>query len=360
MESVTEFIEAGYTYCGQRSEGGRIVVSLSWERRPEACLRCGHAVLHSHGWRARRLSHAPIGAAPCDLLITFRRFRCAACRASAGSAQPGVAPRARISAALAEFVRLQVLWLGSALSRLGQWLGLGHHALRRCLPAPDGIGGIGARELADLCIDEVYFHEPRQFLSVLSTARGKVLGLCEGRGEAPTRKLLCALPGAVREGVRTLATDLSAGQRKAARECLPDALICADHFHLARLITRMLRETARAYPKHSRPQQCAKQAAWELRELLKRRDWPAADRAMRTLAEWIERFAGSQGPLGKLWRLVEGWQLEIEGYMLTRRTTGPAEALNRKIAALRRRACGYTNLGNFSHRILLLNLSSHH
>ena len=57
---------------------------------------------------------------------------------------------------------------------------------------------------------------------------------------------------------------------------------------------------------------------------------------------------------------MEGWQLEIEGYLLTRRTTGPAEALNRKIAALRRRACCAASLGNFTQRILLLNFSSHH
>ena len=79
----------------------------------------------------------------------------------------------------------------------------------------------------------------------------------------------------------------------------------------------------------------------------------------RAHAEWIEGFAGSRGPLGKLWRLVEGWQLEIEGYMLTRRSTSPAEALNRKIAALRRARSG-ANLDNFSRRILLLNFSPHH
>ena len=359
MESVTEFIDAGYTHCGQRNEGGRIVVSLSWDQRPVACGRCGHGVLHGHGWRGRRLSHAPIGVAPCDLLIAFRRYRCAACKALASAALPRLRPRARISAGLAEFVRLQVLWLGSALSRLGQWLALGHHALRRCLSGIEP-AAVGAEDLLHLCIDEVYFREPRRFLSVLSTASGKVLGLCEGRGEAPTRKLLDALPQTAREAVRTLATDFNAGQRRAARECLPDALICADHFHLARLITRMRRETLRAEGKDSPACRRATVAARQLRALLKRRDWSAPDIALRTLSAWLERFEDAKGALGKLWRLAEGWQMEIEGYILTRRTTGPAEALNRRIAALRRRACGGASLGNFSQRILLLNLSPHH
>ena len=69
-----------------------------------------------------------------------------------------------------------------------------------------------------------------------------MLGLAEGRGNQPSRRLLAALPELVLERVETLATDLSLGQRRAALDCLSNALVCADHLRVVRLIRKSLRE----------------------------------------------------------------------------------------------------------------------
>jgi transposase len=144
-----------------------------------------------------------------------------------------------------------------------------------------------------------------------------------------------------------VASDFNAGQIKAAQSCLPLALVSADRFHLARLMRRMLRNC----PPAQLP--AARQAARELRGVL-------AAREAAELEQWIQRWQGHSGPLGSLHATVERWQVEIENYIQTRRSTGPAEALNRRIALLRRCACGYTSIRNFTHRILLLNLAPHH
>jgi transposase len=75
---------------------------------------------------------------------------------------------------------------------------------------------------------------------------------------------------------------------------------------------------------------------------------------------WLGRWHDTPGTMHTRWKTVDQWQLEIEGYLTTGRSTGPAEALNRRIALLLRRACGYTNLHNFTQRIMFLNVSLHH
>jgi transposase len=295
------------------------------------------------------LSHAPVGLKPCDLLISFRRYRCLACGKVHSPQLPLVAPRARISEALRGFVHFAASGLGLAFRRLAQWLKLSWATLRRCLaPAPDPLVGAAAQELRQLCLDEVFFCEPRRHLTVLSCASGRVLGLAEGRGAQPSRNLLSALPEPVLERVETLATDLSLGQRRAALDCLPNALVCADHFHVVRLIRKRLREA----PAAQRP--LLGPAARQLRETLRGDDSAGID-------TWLKRWL-RQGPpaLAKLYGTVDRWQLELEAAIETKCSTGPAGALNRKIALLRRLACGYTNIDSFIQRILWLNHPPHH
>jgi transposase len=345
MESLTEVLGlGGLELTAVRREGVFSILEARSAARVERCPRCGSGHLHSHGWRLRRLSHVPLAQSPCILELRFRRFRCQDCRAVSSPDLEAAAPRRRLSAALRRWVAFAALELRVALAALGRWLKLGWGALRACIdvPPPPNL-----EDLRHLCLDEVFFREPRRYLTVLSCADGRVLGLAEGRGATPSMQLLQRLPPAVLEQVQTLATDFNWGQRRAALEQLPNALVCADHFHLARLIRRMVRETPAAQRLQSR------RAARELRAVLRGGD-------SSRLEDWIADHAAATGALGALQRHVQRWQLEIESAIETGRSTGPAEALNRKIALLRRQACGYTNRDSFIQRILWLNLSPHH
>lgn len=349
MDSVTEFVSCGYVYAGTEQIPGGMLVRLCWPGRPTSCRHCGTGNVHSHGSRTRRLSHAPVGETPCDLLVSFHRFRCQSCRRVFTPKLPLLAARARISEGLRRFVCFAATTLKLSFEPLVRWLRVGWTTLRRCLPAaPDPLATASQEELRHLCLDEVFFCEPRRYQTVLSCASGRVLGLEEGRGDAPSRRLLMALPPQLREQVETLASDLNYGQRRAALACLPNAVVCADHFHLVRLLRKTMREAAASQRHLLSP------AVRQLRSILKGNDTKAVD---RWLDQWLE-----QGPaaLQSLYGTIEKWQLEIESAIETKRSTGPAEALNRKIALLRRLACGYTNLNNFRQRILWLNFPSHH
>jgi transposase len=303
--------------------------------------------VHSHGWRDRRASHVGIGQLRCDVQLHYQRWRCLACSRVFAPELPGIAPRARLTGELCAHIRTQVVQLGSTVLKVAQWLQAGWHTVWRCLLRPVKINEIPAEELAHLCLDEVRYRSPQHFVTVLSCAAGHVLGVADGRGLRPSAALLATLPEQVRADVATLATDFNLGQRRAAREALPNADICADHFHLVQLIREMQR--------HCTEQQrsAGRASAWELRGILQEHDpWQ--------LQRWLDRWQAASGALHTLWKTVNEWQLEIENFIQYRRTTGPAEALNRMIGLLRRAAGGYTNFNNFILRIFLLNEVSHH
>jgi transposase len=313
MSSLAEMYGmSGWTVTHVQHQGQSWCIEAKLEGRRPCCPYCGAAAgrQYRHGWRTRYVSHLPVGLACCDLLVRFARYRCQECRRTNTPELPGLGRRARLSDRLRQYVNDLVVKFHMSVQPLAEWLQLGWNTIWRCIrqappPALD--------EARDLCLDEVFHCEPRQYLTVLSCANGQVLDVEPGRGEVPSRKLLLRLPDTVRELVETLATDFNAGQRRAAYACLPQAEVVADCFHLLRL-----------------------------------KDQPA-------LYSWQH----TPGTLHKLWKTVDQWQLEIEGYLNTGRSTGPAEALNRRIALLRRRACGYTNLNNFTQRIMLLNCSLH-
>lgn len=350
MSSVTELLHLvrleGLEYIACWAEGIRSVIEARLPQAPRpACPYCAAppARQYVHGWRRRRVAHLPVSEQPCDLLLSFPRLRCQECGRTHTPALPGIARRSRLSSALREFVSFLAVRLGAAVEQLRRWLQLGWNTLWRCVGAapPPLLDGV-----RHLCLDEVFYREPRQYLTVLSDADGRVLDVEPGRGEQPSRRLLERLPQAVRERIETLATDLSLGQRRAALSCLPHAEVVADCFHVVRLARRALRDTPSA--EHG----AARCAVAGLRRVLAGGDGHA-------LACWLDAWRHARGALGTLLKTVNQWELEIESYLTTRRSTGPAEALNRRIALLRRRACGYTNLSNFTRRILLLNCSLH-
>lgn len=347
MESVTEYIESGYVYAGVEINCESLEVCLEYHRRPECCCNCRGTRLHSHGWRERRFSHVPVGLRSNELKVRYRRFRCADCHRLQLVELPLFERRSRITQQLRDYIHSTIVKLQCTVKNLAIQLRLGWHTVLHSLrTAPRGLDTASPEELLHLCVDEVFYRAENHFLTVLSTASGRVLDICEGRGFVPTQKLLCQLSKAQRDAVETLATDLNSGQRKAAYKMLDNALVCADHFHLVRLIKRWLRSLDKGELSRCR------RAARELRAILK---YGTSD----GLQDWLNRWGQLRLP-GSLYDTIYRWQIEIESFLETGRTTGPAEALNRRIAYLRRTACGYTNLNNFVQRILWLNHSAHH
>ncbi len=339
---------AGYAIIDSRWCGARLVYTVQpqSEAVPD-CPYCGRGKMHRHGMRERRLSHAPQGCVPVELVVRVRRYRCAQCCQTHTPAPLGLPRRARLSPALREFLAWLCGSLLAPVSRVAQAFLLGWQTVKNCLvpAAPPDL-----TQLRHLCIDEVYRGQRHLFKTILSDAlTNNPLGVAEGRGRQPAERLLGALPAPVRERIETLATDFAEGHRSAGYRCLPNVQVVADCFHLVRLGRLAVREsTVQAKP-------VARQAVRELRVLLQDRQSPALGR----LQGWLTKWAGSTGPLAAFHRTVTNWELEIEAYLATGRSNGPAEVLNRKIALLRRRACGYANQSNFNQRILSIRSSSH-
>lgn len=346
MKSIAAALGLPYYIIGKVYKREHYVELHVHQRRcpRPTCPHCGHGKPWKHGTRTRCVTHLPLGLLSCNLIVTVQRFRCPACRKTFTQGLPGIARRARLSKALRDFIHYLVVYQHAVLFKLQAWLKLGWNTLLGCVrpgKAP------GLEQLRHLCLDEVAYRRPRSFLTILSDAEtGRVLGTCAGRGNAPSQQLLGGLPEDVRAQIETLATDMNTGQRKAAYACLPNALVCADLFHVVRLAKRTIRKPGGSQ------RHVVRQAVRQLLTVLRGRDGAGFQR-------WLLQWQGATGALASLHRTLSQWEVEIENYLTTGRTTGPAEALNRKIALIRRKACGYTNLNNFTRRIMLLNDSLH-
>ncbi|WP_431607147.1 transposase [Protofrankia symbiont of Coriaria ruscifolia] len=80
----------------------------------------------------------------------------------------------------------------------------------------------------------------------IDTAGGHgLLGMVEGRRKAPAVAWILALPERVRAGIKVVTMDLSTTYRAVAREALPHALVCADLFHVAQLVNKMVDDVRR-------------------------------------------------------------------------------------------------------------------
>lgn len=330
------------------------------EVRPKArvappCPYCGHAKTWRHGKRKRYVSHASLGRESIDLDVTFERFKCPSCGKTHTPKLPEVGRRARISDKLKSEIGDLVHYFKCAIQEAAKWLKVSWGTVWRALSweRPPVLPAFA--KLKNLCIDEVFFRSPMRFFTVLSDAdSGKVLCVAPGKGYNPARKMLLSLPPDVRERIDTLSTDFAGGHRKAAYKFLPNVFVIADRFHLERIARKAIKHSSKE------ERELAKPAVRELRQLLD----AGGRRGLAMLQDWLShwRKAGKafpQSPLSSLVKLVDEWQMEIEGYLETGCSNGVAEAINRKIALLRRKACGYTNPANFIRRIYRLNLPLH-
>ena len=360
MESLAELLALTEYEVGDLGRaGGRHVVGV----RPKGkvappCPYCGHAKTWRHGKRSRYVSHASLGRESIDLDVTFERFRCPSCGKTHTPKLPEIGRRARISDRLKSEILDMVHYFKCAIQEAAKWIKVSWGTVWRALswerpPIPRPCGSLD--KLKNLCIDEVFFRSLMRFLTVLSDAdRSTVLGVVPGKGYKPARKLLLSLPLHVRERIDTLSTDFASGHKKAGYKFLPNVLVVADRFHLARIARRAIIHSSKEERELAIP------AVRELRRLLD----AGGRRGLAMLADWLSYWRKAPGipansPLASLVSLVDEWQMEIEGYLETGCSNGVAEAINRKIALLRRKACGYTNPANFIRRIFCLNPSLH-
>jgi len=234
---------------------------------------------------------------------------------------------------------------------------------------------VGLRHLG---IDEFSYRKRHHYLTVVvDHDRRCIVWAGEGRSAETLRAFFKLLSPEAREAITLVTMDMAGGYQKAVRECLPNAEIVFDRFHVQRLATDALDEVRRALVReledreqasaikntrwallkrpenhslHDRERLSSVQKsnqplyrAYLLNETLRQalsylQPW----RARKALEGWISWASRSRlKPFKRVARTLREHLPGILAYIKHRLTNGLVEGLNNKLRLVTRRAYGF-------------------
>ncbi len=322
---------------------------------------------------------------PLVLVLVKRRFRCPFCGKVFTEPDEVCGWRRRLTRRLRE--ELYQAARGSTVQQVAKAKAVSQDTVRRALVegAQGELEERQAEPVRHLALDEFSVRKGRAYQTAFyDLERRWVLAVIEGRTKEGVQAYLESL--AAPEAVEAVSMDMSGVYRSAVQECLPQAQIVADKFHVIKHVNEQLdRLRIRLQAGESRKgalykgrylllknrQDLSAQQRRKLDELFRR--YPELRRAY-LLKEDFRRWYRPQGKIQarlelrawmayveeggpaefrELASMLTDWREEILNYFEFGLTNAFVEGKNTRTKQIQRQAYGYRNLDNLNLRILL-------
>jgi len=263
----------GLWVAGFRFEDDDLILTVRPRGRRLTCPHCGKSRSSKQPieGKLRRWRHLGIWGRRVFIEGSIRRFRCKPCERMVTEAVRWARHGSDFTRPFEDAVGLMAQRTDrTAVSQLFgiSWITVGNIAERLVdeLLDPDRL-----LKLRRIGVDEISFRKRHRYLTIVTDHdTGNVVWVGEGKTAEALKGFFESLPREVCEAIAIVTMDMSAAYQKAVRECLPNATIAFDHFHIAKLANEALNEVRRELAREAR------KADPEAAKVIKGMRWPTA------------------------------------------------------------------------------------
>lgn len=354
---------------GVRVDDGTVVVSVKPQRRRRMCP-CGTMTWSVYDRRVRRWRHLDSCGARVVLESEICRIDCRSCGRVRTEQVPWARPRARHTIPFENLT----LWCARRMdkSAVADMMGVSWETvdtmITRAAGAPETLARLdGLRRIG---VDEISHRRGHRFLTVVvDHDTGNVVWAAEGKGASTLTEFYELLGPRRCKELKAVSMDLGPAYRSATQRAVPNAQICADPFHLIKLINETIETVRRRTLRDvkdpqlrwallKRPENLTEHQrqlldqliadetdawrAWSFREEFRRILKLPASQAATAVDQWLtDTQASTLAPIRNLGRRFQKHRNLIINAIALRLSNGRVEGTNSKIRLLNHRGYGH-------------------
>ena len=351
------------------------------------CPACGKTTNKIHQYRHRLIKHDRLGEKQIVLSLRIRRFKCRQCKKVFSEKIEGVDRKT----ASVNFRSEVLSWLQrNSFRYIGQRFKISGSTLNRYVLGVSDCWLIDWEKIQTtrIGIDEHSFRGNDLVITITDLSHHKLLAILKTDRQKTLIDFLNGIPEKAKNSIKEVCIDLRSGYRTVIKQCLPEADITADRFHVESLAKRMVddiravlqsEDTGRRgqlkkilLTNHSLLNENEKKKleivwkkyerysvlkqAWLIKEKIvgfyRLSNYEEAKKTFEYIAMLFET-TGQNCYLSATKRAWKGWEEQILNYFKNKTTNGFTEGCHTKIKMMKRVSFGFRNINNYIAKMML-------
>lgn len=203
------------------------------------CPVCGSSTNKIHQYHFRRIKHDRLNDKQIILKLKVRRFKCRKCKKIFSEKIEGI-DRKNSSF---NFRTEVISWLQrNSFNYIGQRFQMSGSTLNRYVLSVSNCWLIDWNkiEVTKLGIDEHSFRGKNMVITITDISNHKLLAILKTDRQKALIEFLNSIPKLAKDRIKEVAMDLKQSYKTAVKQCLPNADIVADRYHVETLMNRMV------------------------------------------------------------------------------------------------------------------------